>query len=207
MWDGGELGNHDIYVQQVSGATPPLRITTHPAVDGSPCWSPDGRQIALLRFSAEATDVILVSALGGAERTVARLRREDLPLSAFGLPSSKIDWSPDGQFIALGSQTLSLVNVATGDLMSFSPAPAPGYDCDPAFSPDGRAIAYSRGGNLPHRQLWVQRITGDGSSAGTPELLSQSFRSYTGLTWFDDHSVMTAVGTLGAPRLNRGEPK
>ena len=197
MWDGGELGNQDIYVQQVNGATPPLQITTDPAVDSSPSWSPDGRQIALLRFSAETTDVILVSALGGAERTVARLRREDLPLPNLRLPPSTIDWSPDGQFIALGTRTLSLVNVATGDLKSFSPAPAPGYDRDPAFSPDGRAIAYSRGGNMPHRQLWVQRITSDGSSAGTPELLSQSFRSYTGLTWFDDQSVITATGTLG----------
>jgi serine/threonine protein kinase len=67
MWDGGELGNHDIYVQQVNGATPPLRITTDPAMDSSPCWSPDGRQIALLRFNAETIDVILASPLGGAE--------------------------------------------------------------------------------------------------------------------------------------------
>ena len=135
MWDGGELSNQDIYVQQVNGATPPLRITTDPAVDSSPSWSPDGREIALLHFSAETTDVILVSALGGAERTVARLRREDLPLPNLRLPPSKIDWSPDGQFIALGTRTLSLVNVATGDLKSLSPVPAPGYDRDPAFSP------------------------------------------------------------------------
>jgi Tol biopolymer transport system component len=45
--------------------------------------------------------------------------------------------------------------------------------------------------------LWVQRITGDGSAAGPPELLSQSFRSYTGLTWIDNQSVITATGTMG----------
>jgi Tol biopolymer transport system component len=129
--------------------------------------------------------------------TLAQLPREKIQIPGLGLPPSKVDWSPDGRFIALGTRTLSLLNVATGELTSFSPAPVPGYDRDPAFSRDGRAIAYSRRGNSPHRQLWIQRVTSDGSSAGSPELLSQSFRSYTGLTWFDDRSVITATGTLG----------
>ena len=198
MWDGGDLGNHDIYVQQVKGATPPLRITTDPAVDSSPCWSPDGLQLAFLRFSGETTDVILASPLGGAERTLARLPGEDVPRTRLALPPTKIDWSPDGRFIALGTRTLSLVNVATGEVMPFSPSPAPGYDRDPAFSADSRAIAYSRGSNLVTRQLWVQRIRADGSSAGIPELLNSRFRAYVGLTWLDDRSVVTAVGWPGS---------
>ena len=198
-WDGGELANHDIYVQQVNGVTPPLRITTDPARDSSPCWSPDAGQIAFLRFKAETTDVILVSALGGGERTLARLPHEKLrPPPVMGLlPPTKIDWSPDGRFIALGTRTLSLLKVATGEVMAFSPAPGPGFDLDPAFSPDGRAIAYSRGGNMPHRRLWIQKLTADGSAAGAPQLLSQSFRSYSGLTWLDDTSVITSAGALG----------
>ena len=121
----------------------------------------------------------------------------------------KIDWSPDGRFIALPlrTRTLSLLNVATGEVRALSPAPAPGFDSDPAFSPDGRAIAYSRGGNFPHRRLWVQRLTADGSSAGTPELLSQSFRSYSGVTWLDDTSVVTSAGMGSSAGLLRVHPR
>ena len=82
--------------------------------------------------------------------------------------------------------------------MSFSPAPVPGYDRDPAFSTDGRAIGYSRGGNLVYRQLWVQKITEDGRAAGMPELLSPEFRAYIGLTWLDETSIMTAAGWQGS---------
>ena len=42
----GTPPNRDIYVlDAVTGA--PTRITTHPAVDASPVWSPDGRTIAI----------------------------------------------------------------------------------------------------------------------------------------------------------------
>ena len=102
MWDGGDLENHDIYLQHVDGATPPLRLTADPAADSSPCWSPDGRQIAFLRLRDDKTDVMIVSALGGAERRVARIDRQDFPISGMLLPT-KIDWSPDGRFIALGT--------------------------------------------------------------------------------------------------------
>ena len=44
-WDGENQNNYDIYVMLASGG-PPLRLTTDPAEDSAPAWSPDGRHIA-----------------------------------------------------------------------------------------------------------------------------------------------------------------
>ena len=42
-WDGENQDNRDIYVQLV-GSGSPLRLTTNPARDSAPAWSPDGAQ-------------------------------------------------------------------------------------------------------------------------------------------------------------------
>ena len=178
VWDGGRLQNHDIYMQQVSGETPPVRLTTDIRADISPAWSPDDQQLAFLRLYGDRTDVMVMSALGGSERRVGRVPGGFAQATGILLPLSTIDWSPDGQFIALGTSTLSLLNVLTGEVIQFSPAPAPGTDRDPAFSPDGRALVYSRGAARVYRQLWVQRIHADGRADGLPELLTPEFRVY-----------------------------
>jgi hypothetical protein len=59
--------NFDIYVK-IIGAEPPLRLTRHPDEDENPIWSPDGRWIA---FTRDRKKVLLVSPLGGMERTIA----------------------------------------------------------------------------------------------------------------------------------------
>jgi hypothetical protein len=50
---------------------------------------------------------------------------------------------------------------------------------------------------------------GGGFLRWRPELLSQSFRSYTGLTWLDKESLVTATGTMGGSagllRVSRSE--
>ena len=197
VWDGGRLQNQDIYVQQVNGETPPVRVTTDVRADISPAWSPDDQQLAFLRLHDDRTDVMVMPAQGGSERRVGRIPRAGVNQAGL-LPQSTIDWSPDGQFIALGTSTLSLLNVLTGEVIQFSAAQAPGTDRDPAFSPDGRALVYSRGGAAVYRQLWVQRIHSDGRADGPPELLTPEFRMYNGARWLDDDEVVAAAGWVGS---------
>ena len=76
MWDGEKGDNEDIYVKLI-GAGTPLRLTTSPASDRNPAWSPDGRYIAFIRVSEGESEVILVPALGGPERTIDSPQWED----------------------------------------------------------------------------------------------------------------------------------
>ena len=69
-WNGEKEDNFDIYVKLVDAGTP-LRLTTNPAVDSAPAWSPDGRFIAFVRDGPEA-GYYIVPALGGSERKIAR---------------------------------------------------------------------------------------------------------------------------------------
>src|SRR5215510_1651858 len=92
-WNGDKGDNSDIYVKSINGDRP-LRITSDPAIDIRPTWSPDGQRIAFLRFlpTEYKFRVFVASALGTApERMLFSLDSEQ-PVT--------LSWSPDGKFIA-----------------------------------------------------------------------------------------------------------
>jgi Tol biopolymer transport system component len=79
----------------------------------------------------------------------------------------RCDWSPDGKFLyydALdgGLRSLMRMELATGAVTPIADTPREGFD--PAVSPDGHYLAFSR--NLPqlHYKLWVMRLE-DGEEA------------------------------------------
>ena len=71
------------------------RLTTDPAVDTFPCWSPDGRQIAFVRSSAGSSTgtIYVISPLGGAGGKVS-----DQPVAV-----GPLSWSPDSRWLATGA--------------------------------------------------------------------------------------------------------
>jgi hypothetical protein len=64
VWNGEKQDNDDIYVKLIGGGAP-LRLTTDPARDFSPVWSPDGRTIAFLRGLGGRALILSIPALGG----------------------------------------------------------------------------------------------------------------------------------------------
>jgi len=141
-----------IYVKLIGTSGPPLQLTNGPTRDGSPVWSPDGRFIAFLRDLQDRMAILLVPALGGPERKIA----ETCPFGVFG---PYLAWSHDGNFLVTSHKdspkepaALFVVAIDTGEKHRLtSPPPAVSImsgDSNPAFSPDGRTLAFIRTSDL-----------------------------------------------------------
>jgi eukaryotic-like serine/threonine-protein kinase len=140
VWNGEKLDNFDIYLKMI-GNSEVRRLTTDPAPEGAPSWSPDGRQIAFVRGGPAGIRTHVVSPLGGLARKVS-----DLPVQL--APPS---WSRDGRWLAVarapspgepGLEGVYLLPVEGGEPRHFDLPRGTGTPALPAFSPDGRRIAY-----------------------------------------------------------------
>jgi dipeptidyl aminopeptidase/acylaminoacyl peptidase len=153
-WNGDHKDNYDIYVK-TTGSDSPIRLTTDPATDLHPVWSPDGRRIAFLRSLGRChVGVMMVPATGGPEAKVAEADTNDCLSSYF----RNLAFSPDGHWLVTADIEAEAIgqNERRGGLFLFSvengsrrllTLPPPGYaaDINPAFSPDGRSLAFIRG--------------------------------------------------------------
>jgi Tol biopolymer transport system component len=182
-WDGTQDGNVHIYVKVIGNETP-LQLTHDPAADSKPAWSPDGRYISFLRTSADTRAWYLISPLGGAERKVAEI----LPYFDLGEGNSPY-YSPDGKYLAIVDKSspaepssiflLSLPSLERRRVTS-PPAGTTG-DYYPAFSPDGKQLAFARAVTFPATDLYVLPLSG-----GQPRRLTFDGLTIEGLTWTAD---------------------
>jgi Tol biopolymer transport system component len=214
----------DIYIKQI-GVEPPFQLTDDPAQEYNPVWSPDGRFIAFCRnVSPSELAVILIPQRGGAERllgtwdfaAMVRWRRLDWPYLA---------WTPDSKWLAVpipdpregrprAAWALFLLSVETGERRRLTTPPVlPDIrgDTAPAFSPDGRALVFSREtGDTDY--LYLLRLSEDYRPLGEPERLEEVKEYSRGTVWLPDGSeiVFTSYGSsgnLGLWRMPIGKPR
>lgn len=170
---------HEVYVKPI-GADELVRLTDDPAPECCPSWSPDGRRIAFLRPRQTGAELILVPSSGGPEHTVGRL-------SAVG---HKPCWSPNGEYIAVEdrlpgeTRRIFLVSSATGEKRPVTNPPDGVSDGWPAFSPDGRTLAFARGNH--QFAVYTVALARDGAPAAKPQRVTRELYSLGGLDWTPD---------------------
>jgi Tol biopolymer transport system component/DNA-binding winged helix-turn-helix (wHTH) protein len=146
VWDQEGKQGPAIFVKG-SEDDEPRKVSGEGFEYSSPAWSPDGRQLAYLRYETGGLKLVVRSERGGEERVVTDLYR-----TRYGLNCRHLDWSPDGATLVVddkqdqnGPLGLYLVDLANGAKTPLMP-PADGIigDVDPRFSPDGSQVAFVR---------------------------------------------------------------
>ena len=131
-------GNVDAWLLDAkrAGAT---RLTSDASVDGSPVWSPDGKQIVFYSARNGNFDLFSKPADGSAE---------ERPLLVTPQGKAPQDWSSDGRFVLYATQdpkTASDLWVLplSGDRKPFRVVQTPFDEVQGQFSPDARWVAYA----------------------------------------------------------------
>jgi Tol biopolymer transport system component/DNA-binding winged helix-turn-helix (wHTH) protein len=206
-WDGEKQDNTDIYVKLV-GPGPPLRLTSNPAEDCRPAWSPDGRSIAFLRrLPGGRAAVLLISALGGAERKLA-----ETPNASWA-PA----WSPDGRWLVIVDKdsaaepdALFLLSIESGEKKRLTIPSAQSGDGGPTFSPDGRTLAFIRTASVMSQQLgqfsdvYLLSLSPNLTPAGAPTRLTSDNWNTVGIAWTPNgREIVVSSGRTSNPSLWR----
>jgi Tol biopolymer transport system component/DNA-binding winged helix-turn-helix (wHTH) protein len=183
VWDGPQGDAPHIYVKLI-GSEALLQLTHGPGAESRPAWSPDGQSISFLRSTPEGRAWYLTSPLGGPERKLTDV----FPYFDLGTGNSAY-YSPDGKTLAIidkatPAEPSSIFLLSLADLQRrklTSPPTGTTGDYYPAFSPDGKQLAFARAVSFTATDLFVLPLAG-----GKPKRLTFDGLTIDGLTWTPD---------------------
>jgi serine/threonine protein kinase len=135
----GPDGGLDVYVHEIDRAVT-TRLTSHPAADGVPVWSPAGDQIAFASWREGTSDIYVIPGNGsGTERPLLRSKQVKYPT----------DWSRDGSLLLFEQASsesgwdLWVLPLDHPEQTPFAWLASAANERDGRFSPDGRWVAYA----------------------------------------------------------------
>ena len=162
--------NNDLYVVNVDG-TGLRRLTNNPAIDTSPTWSPNGQQVA---FTSDRTGTPQIYVIGADGTGLRRLTYESY--------CDRPTWSPPPfNEIAYSSRTgpghdIKVLDLATNEVRQLTFGL--GSNESPAYSPNGRHIAFMSTRGSGRKQIYTIGRDGNGlrriTSSGNNEMPSWS---------------------------------
>ena len=138
----------DIYVMPVegSGSTPARRLLGGPAFEMQPRFSPDGRRIAFASDRGGLWNIWTMDVNGGDLKQISREQRWFI---------NSPTWSPDGRYLFARRHFVSTRSLGAGEVWMYHASGSDGLQVtekvsfqkdqgEPAVSPDGRYLYYSK---------------------------------------------------------------
>lgn len=206
--DLGSPGIHHIVTRGVAGlvssgagSSQPLPLTSTPQDDTNPVWSPDGSRIAFLRRTrGETLRAIVIPSGGGPEHVIA-----SLPGSRPGARKF-LTWAPEGDALvgALRLKDSFAIRLyrfplSGGAAQPVTEGPDGAQDVSPAYSPDGRWLAFLRWENGATYGLWAVPQPG-----GRPRLLVTSPIPISTFAWkSDSRTIVYGGGAISTGELRQ----
>ena len=210
-WNGGTGSQFSIYVKLI-GTEESLRLTKQASIDFNPVWSPDGRYIAFCRIQKDEAGIYIIPSIGGAERRVREARWEKQDFDDVFWLGGRLSWSPDGKLLAFSDRASrnehASIFLLSLDSLEVRRLTSPGRvdgDYNPAFSPDGRTLAFNRG-----LSIYTVPVSG-----GEEQYLSSGAQYGWGLAWtpngrdivFAQAGFLANAGWLWKISARGGEPE
>jgi Tol biopolymer transport system component/DNA-binding winged helix-turn-helix (wHTH) protein len=187
-----------ILIKQIgSESMTPLGDTPGTGGEGdqySPAWSPDGRQIAYLSRWKDQLGLYV------ADVDTHAARRVYIPQEPCHWEQGALSWLADGHSLVfpdhVGMQASSEIfrlNLETGEARAITSPPA-GWegDLNPAVSPDGKKIAFTRASETAVRDIWWIAL-----ADGKPHQLTHDRMNIDSLTWSADSASVIFSSNRG----------
>jgi eukaryotic-like serine/threonine-protein kinase len=222
-WNGEKQDNQDIYIGLVGDHEGVLRVTTDPAEDFSPAWSPDQMKIAFLRKAKDRLELRFVSPMPGSSEVLLKTLN---PKATFywGFPNRELAWADRTHLVYFDKPVgedagLFLISIEDGRTVRITTCGRSDLrDSDPAFSPKDGTLAFVRISSYSYSGIYLQSLTKDWLPEGAPKRIWNQFQSGAGIhgfthpTWTADGRTLVVVDTDDQSmwRLNasgKGDPE
>ncbi len=192
VFPSARSGNLDLWVMDLTDPDNPVQLTTSPAADVEPRWSPDGSMVLFSSPEDRQYNDLFVIRADGTERR----RLLDWPESHEWGPA----WSPDGQYVIFttekdGNYQLYVMSF-DGELAPINLMQDSYFYTYPDWSADGRWVVFvsDRSGNWDIWKLDIQqclqaRLAGEvGPDVCQPEQLTDNYDDDFFPRWSPDGS-------------------